>query len=183
VSIEVEGQRLTRDELIATCMLLLNAGHEATVNAAGNGLLALLRHPAQLDRLRNDRRLLPVAIEEMIRYDAPLQLFHRFVLEDLDYKGIRLRRGEKVGLLYGSANRDPRVFGRADDFDVARTPNRHFGFGTGVHFCLGAPLARLELEVLFGALLERFEVRLEAPAPRHRAGLVFRGLEALHIAL
>ncbi len=182
VTVEVEGERLTRDELIATCMLLLNAGHEATVNAAGNGLLALLQHPHQLERLRNDRTLLATAIEEMIRYDAPLQLFHRFVLEDLEYKGVALRRGDRVGLLYGSANRDPRAFERADQFDVARTPNRHFGFGTGVHFCLGAPLARLELEVLLSALLEQFAgVRLEGEPPRHRPGLVFRGLPALPV--
>jgi cytochrome P450 len=182
VTVEVEGHRLSRDELIATCMLLLNAGHEATVNAAGNGLLALLRHPAQLERLRRAPTLLATAIEEMIRYDAPLQLFHRYVLEDLEYKDVAFRRGEKVGLLYGSANRDPRVFDRADEFDIARTPNRHFGFGTGVHFCLGAPLARLELEVIFSALREQFAgVRLEGEPPPHRAGLVFRGLPALPV--
>jgi len=184
VSVESEGQRLTRDELIATCMLLLNAGHEATVNAAGNGLLALLRHPLQLERLRNDRSLLPTAVEEMVRYDAPLQLFHRFVLEDREYQGVSLRKGDVVGLLYGSANRDPRAFERADEFDVGRSPNRHLGFGTGAHFCLGAPLARLELEVLFGALLDRFsEVRLEGEAPRYRAGLVFRGVDALPVSV
>lgn len=184
VSVESEGQRLTRDELIATCMLLLNAGHEATVNAAGNGLLALLRHPVQLERLRNDRSLLTTAIEEVVRYDAPLQLFHRFVLEDREYQGVTLRKGDLVGLLYGSANRDPRAFERADELDVGRSPNRHFGFGTGAHFCLGAPLARLELEVLFGALFARFaEVRLEGEAPRHRPGLVFRGLEALPVSV
>ncbi|MGH8286254.1 MAG: cytochrome P450, partial [Steroidobacteraceae bacterium] len=114
VSVESEGQRLTRDELIATCMLLLNAGHEATVNAAGNGLLALLQHPRQLERLRSDRSLLTTAIEEMLRYDAPLQLFHRFVLEDREYRGVRLRKGDIIGLLYGSANRDARAFERAD---------------------------------------------------------------------
>jgi len=180
VSIVDGGDRLSRDELIATCMLLLNAGHEATVNGAGNGLLALLQHPAQLEKLRTDRSLLTTAIEEMIRYDAPLQLFHRFVLEDLEFRGFRLRKGDVVGLLYGCANRDPQAFERAEEFDIARTPNRHLGFGTGAHFCLGAPLARLELEVLFGTLLSRLpQVRLEGGPTRHRAGLVFRGLEAL----
>jgi cytochrome P450 len=182
VSIADGGERLSRDELIATCMLLLNAGHEATVNAAGNGLLALLRHPGQLQRLRADRSLLTTAIEEMIRFDAPLQLFHRFVLEDLEFRGWRLRKGDVVGLLYGCANRDPRAFERAEEFDIARTPNRHFGFGTGAHFCLGAPLARLELEVLFGALLSRLaQIRLEGDPPRHRPGLVFRGLDSLRV--
>lgn len=176
------GERLSRDELIATCMLLLNAGHEATVNAAGNGLLALLRHPEQLAKLHADPALLPGAIDEIVRFDAPLQLFHRFVLEDLQYAGIDLRRGEKVGLLYGSANRDPAAFDRADDFDVARQPNRHLGFGTGSHFCLGAPLARLELEVLFGTLLRVLPgIALDEENPEFRGGLVFRGLKSLRV--
>jgi cytochrome P450 len=174
---------LAREELIAMCMLLLNAGHEATVNAAGNGLLALLRHPEQMERVRANRTLLPAAIEEMIRYDAPLQMFHRLVLEDLDYCGIRFHKGETLGLLYGSANRDPAAFPNPDEFDIGRTPNRHFGFGTGAHFCLGAPLARLELEVLFGSLLDRLSgLRLLGDAPHYRKGLVFRGLESLNVA-
>jgi cytochrome P450 len=182
VSVQSDGLRLTRDELIATCMLLLNAGHEATVNAAGNGLLALLQNPRQFDRLRNDRSLLPTAIEEMIRYDAPLQLFHRFALADREYKDVKLRKGDSVGLLYGSANRDPYAFEYPDEFDVGRSPNRHFGFGTGSHFCLGAPLARLELDVLIGTFLERFsDVHLEGEVPRYRAGLVFRGLDELRV--
>lgn len=182
VSVSDGGERLTRDEPIATCMLLLNAGHEATVNAAGNGLLALLRHPQQMARLRADPSLLPTAIEEMLRYDAPLQLFHRFVLEDLEFGGIRFRKGDVVGLLYGSGNRDPRAFDRADEFDVGRQPNRHLGFGAGKHFCLGAPLARLELEVLFTTLLERLPgLRLEDDHPEYRTGLVFRGLKELRV--
>ncbi len=126
--------------------------------------------------------LVPAAVEEMLRYDAPLQLFHRYVLEDMEIQGIGLARGDKVGLLYGSANRDPRAFDRADEFDVGRAPNRHFAFGAGTHFCLGAPLARLELEVLFETLLKRLpELHLAGDPPRYRPGLVFRGLESLRI--
>jgi cytochrome P450 len=180
VAICDRGERLSEDELIATCMLLLNAGHEATANAAGNGLWALLRHPEQLARLHADPTLMPSAIDEMLRYDAPLQLFHRYVLEDTEWAGYKLRRGEKVGLLYGSANRDPRAFEQPDEFDVGRAPNRHLAFGAGSHFCLGAQLARLELEVLFGTLLERIPaLRLDGDPPRYRPGLVFRGLERL----
>jgi cytochrome P450 len=177
-----EGDRLTADELISTCMLLLNAGHEATANAAGNGLWALLRHPEQMHRLRAEASMLPAAVDEMLRYDAPLQLFHRYVLEDLEFGGFELRRGEMIGLLYGSANRDSQAFDRADEFDVGRAPNRHLAFGAGVHFCLGAQLARLELEVLFETLLRRLPMlRLEGEQPRYRPRLVFRGLESLNI--
>jgi cytochrome P450 len=181
VSIVDGGERLTRDELIATCMLLLNAGHEATVNAAGNGLLALLRNPRELARLRAEPALLTSAIEEIIRYDAPLQLFHRFALEDLEFAGFSFRKGETLGLLYGSGNRDPNAFERADEFDIARSPNRHLGFGAGAHFCLGAPLARLELEVLFGTMFRQFSVLQLAEEPVHRTGLVFRGLKELQL--
>lgn len=174
---------LSRDEVIATCMLLLNAGHEATVNAAGNGLLALLKHPQQLERLRADPSLTPKAVEEIIRYDAPLQLFHRHVLEDVEIGGVRLASGDTVGLLYGSGNRDPAAFERVDEFDVGRQPNRHLGFGTGTHFCLGAPLARLELEVLFGTMLLRLpRLQLADPRPQYRTGLVFRGLQRLPVS-
>jgi hypothetical protein len=183
VSVCDEGERLTADELISTCMLLLNAGHEATVNAAGNGLLALLRHPEQLARLRNDPSLLSTAIEEMLRYDAPLQLFHRYVLEDFEHGGVAFERGDTVGFLYGSANRDSRAFERADQFDVGRQPNRHLAFGAGTHFCLGAPLARLELEILFTTLLKRLPgIRLEGSQPEYRTGLVFRGLKELRVS-
>ena len=182
VAVRDQGDRLTGDELISTCMLLLNAGHEATANAAGNGLWALFRHPDQMARLRENPTLLPSAIDEMLRYDAPLQLFHRYVLEDMEYGGYELRRGEQIGLLYGSANRDSQAFERPDEFDIARAPNRHLAFGAGVHFCLGAQLARLELEVLFGTLLSRLPMlRLDGEPPRYRPGLVFRGLEGLNV--
>ena len=172
VAIRDHGDRLSRDELIATCILLLNAGHEATVNGAGNGLLALLRHPDQMARLRNDPTLIGTAIEEMLRYDSPLQLFHRFVLEDFEHGGVRFARGDMVGFLYGSANRDAEAFEQADVFDVSRKPNNHLAFGSGAHFCLGAALARLELEILFTTLLQRLPgVRLYGGArvsPRPR---------------
>ena len=182
VSISDDGERITRDELIATCMLLLNAGHEATVNAAGNGLLALLRHPGQMARLQRDPSLLTTAIEEMLRFDSPLQLFHRYLLEDLEYGGVAFTKGDMVGFLYGSGNRDPRAFERADEFDISRPSSRHLAFGAGAHFCLGAPLARLELEILFGTLLKRLPgIRLDRDEPEYRTGLVFRGLKALHV--
>jgi cytochrome P450 len=133
-------------------------------------------------RLRANPSLLPSAVDEMLRYDAPLQLFHRYVLEDMEHGGFELRRGEMIGLLYGSANRDQSAFGRADEFDVGRSPNRHLAFGAGTHFCLGAQLARLELEVLFETLLQRLpRLRLDRDPPRYRAALVFRGLERLSL--
>jgi cytochrome P450 len=143
----------------------------------------LLRHPEQVARLRAAPSLMPLAVDEMLRYDAPLQLFHRYVLDDVEWGGCELRRGEMVGLLYGSANRDPRAFDRADEFDVGRAPNRHLAFGAGVHICLGAQLARLELEVLFETLLQQLPGLVVADeAPRYRPGLVFRGLERLHVS-
>jgi cytochrome P450 len=182
VAVHDAGNRLSEDELVSTCMLLLNAGHAATANAAGNGLWALLRHPDQLRRLRENPSLLPAAVEEMLRFDAPLQLFHRYVLYDMDCAGSALERGEMVGQLYGSANRDPQAFDRADEFDVGRSPNGHLAFGAGTHFCLGVQLARLELELLFGVMLERLPgLALDGPPPRYRPGLVFRGLQALPI--
>jgi cytochrome P450 len=182
VAVRDHGNRLSRDELIATCMLLLNAGHEATVNGAGNGLLALLRHPEQFAKLRNDPKLITTAIEEMLRYDAPLHLFHRFALEDFEHGGVQFKRGDMVGFLYGSANRDPQAFERPDEFDVRRHPNAHLAFGSGAHFCLGAPLARLELEILFTTLLQRLPgIRLYGGAPEFRRGLVFRGLKELRV--
>jgi unspecific monooxygenase len=182
VAVRDHGNRLSRDELVATCILLLNAGHEATVNGAGNGLLALLRNPEQLARLRSEPTLIGSAIEELLRFDAPLQLFHRFVLEDFEHGGVKFARGDMVGFLYGSANRDPQGFERPDELDLARKPNSHLAFGVGTHFCLGAPLARLELDVLFTTLLRRLpNIRLYSGKPEFRRGLVFRGLKQLRV--
>ena len=178
-----DGDRLTEDELVTTCILLLNAGHEATVNVTGNGLLALLERPGQLQRLRADPGLLGTAIEELMRFDSPLQLFERTATEDVAIGGVTVRRGQKVAALLGSANRDPAVFADPDTLDVGRAENPHISFGAGVHFCIGAPLARVELQASFAALLERTS-RLELAAPaRRRPGFVIRGLRELPVVL
>lgn len=181
--VETENQPggLTRDEVVSSCMLLLNAGHEATVNAAGNGMLALLQHPDQLMRLRKSPEMIDTAIEEMLRFDPPLHLFHRYAGSHVEIAGYALREGEMVGLLYGSANRDGAVFRQPDRFEIGRHPNPHLAFGAGTHFCLGATLARLELRALFAALLEQTTTLELVEMPRYRTGLVFRGLSRLLI--
>ncbi|TKK86306.1 cytochrome P450 [Herbidospora galbida] len=171
---------LTEDELIGTCVLLLNAGHEATVNVTGNGWWSLFRNPAELERLREDRSLLPTAVEEMMRWDTPLQMFERWVLEDIEVGGTPIPRGSEVALLFGSANRDPSVFAEPDRFDAGRTDNPHISFGAGIHFCLGAPLARIELIESFGALLDRGIDLVEEPT--WKPGYVIRGLTELRVS-
>ncbi|MGY1652943.1 cytochrome P450 [Geodermatophilus sp. SYSU D01119] len=178
-----DGDRLTEDELVTTCILLLNAGHEATVNVSGNGLLALLEHRDQLERLRADPALLPTAIEELMRFDSPLQLFERTATEDVEVGGVTVPAGAKVAALLGAANRDPAVFADPDVLDVGRTDNPHISFGAGVHFCIGAPLARVELQASFGALLSRTsDLQLARPA-RRRPEFVIRGLAELPVVL
>ncbi|MEW9549982.1 cytochrome P450 [Nonomuraea sp. NPDC050783] len=172
---------LTEDELVGTCVLLLNAGHEATVNVTGNGWWALLRNPAELARLRADRSLLPTAVEELLRWDTPLQMFERWVLEDIEVHGVRIPRGSEVALLFGSANRDPAVFEDPDRLDVGRADNPHISFGAGIHFCLGAPLARIELMESFGALLDRTAALEPREEPEWKPGYVIRGLSALNL--
>lgn len=178
-----EGDVLTEDELVGTCVLLLNAGHEATVNVTGNGWWSLFRHPDQLARLRSAPALLPTAVEELMRWDTPLQMFERWVLEDIEVGGVHVPRGAELGLLFGSANRDPEVFADADALDVARDPNPHVSFGAGVHFCLGAALARLELQTSFGTLLRRAPRLVLVEEPTWKPGYVIRGLEQLRVRL
>ncbi|WP_370615998.1 cytochrome P450 [Mumia sp. Pv 4-285] len=175
--------RLSEDELVATVVLLLNAGHEASVNVFGNGLHALLSHPDQRDRVLAGEVSVPTALEELIRYDAPLQLFERTATADVEVAGTTVSAGQKVACLMGSANRDGAVFADADRFDVSRDPNPHVGFGMGLHFCLGAPLARMELDITLTRLLERFpRLELTGVAPR-RPTWVLRGFDAVQVDL
>ena len=177
----VQVDELTDDEVVGTCVLLLNAGHEATVGVTGNGWWSLFRHPDQLARLRADPSLVDTAVEELLRWDTPLQVFERWVLEDLEVGGVHVPRGAELGLLFGSANRDPEVFPDAEALDVARDPNPHVSFGAGVHFCLGAALARMELRTSFATVLRRLP-RLElVEEPTWRPGYVIRGLEELRV--
>ena len=180
---DADGDRLTEDELVTTCILLLNAGHEATVNVTGNGTLALLRNPDQLQRLRDDRSLLPAAIEELMRFDSPLQLFERTATEDVEIGGITVAAGQKIAALLGSANRDPAVFAEPDRLDVGRAENPHISFGAGMHFCIGAPLARVELQATFGALLDRTSSIELGGEPVRRPEFVIRGLAELPVVL
>jgi len=174
---------LTEDELIGTCVLLLNAGHEATVNVTGNGWWSLLRNPEALRDLRADHGLIPSAVEELMRYDTPLQMFERWVLEDIEIHGVPLPRGAEVALLFGSANYDPAVFADPYTLDLGRAVNPHLSFGAGIHFCLGAPLARLELACSFGSLLDRAPAMRLIREPEWKPGFVIRGLRALDVEL
>jgi len=178
-----DGDTLTEGELIATCVLLLNAGHEASVNGAGNSWWTLFRHPEALARLRTEPGIMPTAIEELLRFDTPLSLFERWVLEPVEVHGVQLERGEEVAMLFGSANRDAAAFGHADDLDLTRDPNPYLSFGAGIHYCLGAPLAKLELGIAFETLLRR-AARLElVEPPRWKSTFVLRGLESLRVRI
>jgi len=181
VAVRDGTDRLTADELVASAILLLNAGHEASVNAFAGGVVALLRHPAQLARLRADRELVPTAAEEMIRYDPPLHLFVRTAAAPVRLAGVSLPAGAEVAALLGAANRDPAVFADPDVFDVGRDPNPHVGFGAGLHFCLGAPLARIELQAALAALLDHAPTLALAAEPVHRATFVLRGYTAVRL--
>ncbi|MBY8886581.1 cytochrome P450 [Streptomyces sp. PTM05] len=174
-----EGETLSEQEMISTCVLLLNAGHEATVNTTANGWWTLLRHPEQLAALRADHALLPTAIEELLRYDTPLQMFERWVLDDIEIGGTLVPRGSEIALLFGSANRDPARFADPDTLDLARADNPHVTFGAGIHYCLGAPLARVELAASFGELLRRAPGLRLVGEPEWKPGYVIRGVREL----
>jgi cytochrome P450 PksS len=180
------GDRLSEDDLLAMIALLLIAGHETTVNLIGNGMLALLEHPDQMERLRSDPDLIKPAVEELLRFDGPLETAtERFAREEVTLCGVPIPRGEPVFAGIASANRDERQFERPDELDLRREPNRHLAFGLGAHYCLGAPLARLEGQIAINTVLERLpDLRLAHPsaALRRRPGLVLRGLGALPVS-
>jgi cytochrome P450 len=176
-----DGEKLNQDELVATAVLFLMAGHEATVNVIGNGVVALMRHRDQWQRLIDDPTLLPTAAEELIRYDAPLQLFERTATAEVTIAGYTLQPGEKVAALLGAAARDGQVFATPDTLDVGRNPNPHLGFGAGIHYCVGAPLARVEIAAALRALTTRLPGLRLAGEPERRPEFVIRGLRKLPV--
>jgi cytochrome P450 len=183
---EEAGDTLSEDELLAMIGLLLVAGHETTVNLIGNGMLALLEHPEQMQKLRNDPALIKSAVEELLRYASPVEsATERYAREDVTIAGVTIPRGEMVVAVIASANRDERQFTNPDMLDITREPNKHVAFGLGNHFCLGASLARLEGQIGISTLLNRVpDLRLAVgtSALRWRPGLLLRGLEALPVA-
>ena len=188
IAAEESGQTLSHDELIATFLLLLIAGHETTANLIGNGVLALLRNPEQLARLRNsnggESELERSAVEELMRYDGPIQMVERITLEPVDVGGHDIPAGRIVILLTAAANRDPAVFAEPNRLDLGRSPNAHVGFGGGAHFCLGAALARMEGRIAIAALARRFpRIRLLESKPQWRPSFTIRGLKELPLGL
>jgi pimeloyl-[acyl-carrier protein] synthase len=183
VAAEEDGDRLSTDELLDMCVLLLAAGHETTVNLIGNGVNALLDDPDQLRLLRGRPELMETAVEEFLRYDSPVQMNSRVPVEDVELSGSTLRAGQMILILVGSANRDPEEFEDPDRLDVTRPVNHHLAFGRGIHFCLAAPLARMEARIAIGRLLERFPDLRRAGEPTRRPNPVFRGLATLPVAL
>lgn len=182
VQVEDEGDTLSEDEIVSTTMVLLEAGHEATVNTLGNGLRALMKHPDQWARLVAAEVDAKTGIEEMLRWDSPLHLFERWVLEDgVEIAGQSMKVGDEVAMLFGSAQRDPRRFENPDRFDIGRGDASHVGFGGGIHFCVGAPLARLELAISIDGLVKRFPNLEMAEEPKYHPTFVIRGLTELQL--
>ncbi len=180
VAVEEQGDRLQEDELVTTYQTLITAGFETTMNLIGSGLLSLLRHPEQLGRLRADPTLIELAVEELLRYETPFQRNWRVAAEDIEFRGKRIGRGQLVAQMLGAANRDPAAFPDPDRLDITRQSNRHIAFGYGIHFCIGAPLARMEAAIAFNALLRRFPaLRLGDDRIEWREEIVFRGLKSL----
>src|SRR5262245_11413694 len=182
IAAEEQGDKLTEGELLVTCLLLFIAGHETTVNLIGNGLLALLRNPDQLQRLRMNPALLPTAVEELLRYDSPVQRTARIPNTGVEIGGRSIPKGTMVVAAIGAANRDPAHFPDPDRLDIGRADNRHIAFGFGIHYCLGAPLARLEGQIAFGTLLRRFpSLDLASQVTDWRESSTLRGLRTLPV--
>lgn len=182
IAAEEQGDKLSEGELLATCVLLFVAGHETTVNLIGNGLLALLRHRGELERLRGEPALIQGAVEELLRYDSPVQRTARMTSADVEIGGRTITKGSMVIAAIGAANRDPAHFADPDRLDITRRDNRHVAFGFGIHFCLGAPLARVEGQIALGTLLRRMpRPALAAATPEWRESSTLRGLKTLPI--
>lgn len=182
IAAEEEGNKLSEGELVSTCMLLLIAGHETTVNLIGNGLLALLQHPDQLRALRDDPELIQTGVEELLRFDGPVQRTGRMTTAEVEIGDKRIPRDSVVVSVIGAANRDPKQFADPDRLDVSRKDNRHIAFGFGIHFCLGAPLARLEGQLALGTLLRRMpKLALVSDVPEWRESSTLRGLKSLPV--
>jgi cytochrome P450 len=182
-AVEADGDRISSGEVLSLAVLLLVAGHETTVNLIGNGMLALLRAPDQLALLRRSPGLVGAAVDELLRFDGPVQITQRIATEDMEVVGCKVRRGDEILLVLGAANRDPAVFAEPHRLDVTRDARRHVGFGGGIHHCLGAVLARMETQIALATLLDRFG-RIElAGVPARRPTFTLRGLESLPVAL
>lgn len=182
VAVVDEGERLTQDELVANVGVLLAAGHKTTSNLIGNGVLALLRHPDQLQKLRDDPELAAATVDEVMRFDNPVQVVYRSAAEDVVMDVKRIGKGQLVNMILGSANRDPEQFSEPDRFDITRDEGRHVGFGLGIHFCVGAPLARLEGQIAFTTLLRRFpRLQLVADTLEWQEHPTFRGVKSLPV--
>jgi cytochrome P450 len=183
IAAEEAGDKLNEEELLATCILLLVAGHETTVNLIGNGTLALLRHPDELRKLRENPGLIGTAVEELLRFDGPVQRTARIPSEDITIGGQTIGKGEMVMPFLGAADRDPAQFPDPDRLDITRADNRHIAFGMGIHFCLGAPLARMEGQIAINTLLARLpKLALATDRPQFRQSLTLRGLETLPVS-
>lgn len=181
-AVDVEGDRITPREVVGLAQLLLVAGHETTVNLIGNGTLALLRNPEQLALLRRSPELVGPAVDEFLRFDGPVQITQRVVTQDMTVVGCPVKRGDEIMLVLGAANRDPAAFPDPHKLDVTRDARRHVGFGGGIHHCLGAALARMEGQIAFAALLDRFPHLELAGTPVRRPTFTLRGLETLPVA-
>ena len=181
-AVEADGDRILPRQIVALAQLLLVAGHETTVNLIGNGTLALMRAPNQLALLRRAPELTGPAVDELLRFDSPVQITQRVVVEDMEVVGCRVKAGDEIMLVLGAANRDPAAFADPHRLDVTRDARRHVAFGGGIHHCLGAALARMEGEIALGALLDRFDEIELAGTPTRRPTFTLRGLETLPVA-
>jgi cytochrome P450 len=182
IAAEDETGRLSEDELLATAILLFVAGHETTVNLIANGTLALLRHPDQWQLLHDDPSLVRLAVEELLRYESPVQFVSRVALADAEIGGVSIPAGVVVAMITGSANRDPDRFPDPDRLDIRRTDNQHLAFAAGPHYCLGAALARVEGEIAFAALVQRYpDLKLATDTVIWRKNIVLRGVQALPV--